>query len=248
MLTIDHIGIAVNDAEVIERVLNTLAECAPAVPEDIIQQGVRARFYGDETRIEVLESIDHTSDLKRSLDKRGPGLHHIAFRVNNIQLQFHKMCNEGFIPLTDSPVFGANGKRIFFLDPRDTGGILVEFCQLMNQYTVLFDQCDELEKTMLSSGRCITSGSDSEHVVTSQGVSSIGRSVVIHNASKRLVGQELESPSVPILISEVSTQSTHAYQLQCQWPDAQVVVLPVSIQHKCLPAVIFDFWESIDHG
>ncbi len=249
MLTVDHIGIASRDAMVFEKLLQKLAQYSPAVPEDIIQQGVRIRFYGSDTRIEVLESIDPTSALGRCLEKRGEGLHHIAFRVNNIQRQFEHMRQKGLQLLTDAPVSGSDGKRIFFLHPRDTCGVLVEFCQPIHQYTVLFKGCDDLEKTMLSGGYCIVSGSGTEHLVTSQGESTITpRSMVIHNASSKILGQEIRLPSVPVLISEVSNQSASAFALQRQWPLAQVVVLPEGVQQKCLPAVLYDFWDCVEHG
>jgi len=248
MLLVDHIGIATHDAMILEKLLKKLAQYSSVVPQEVAQQGVRVRFYGKDTRIEVLESIYETSALARFLAKRGDGLHHIAFRVNDIQCQFERMVKEGLQPLTDTPVSGSEGKRIFFLHPRDTCGVLVEFCQPTNQYTVLFQHCDELEKEMVSSGYCIASESALEHVVSSKGVPNNSRSIVIHNASSKLLSQKIKPPSMPVLISEVSSQSRSAHALQSLWTTAQVVVLPEGTQQKCLPAVLLDFWESVEHG
>ena len=248
MLPVDHIGVAVHDGVVMETLLKKLAHSAPAPPEDVDQQGVRVRFYGSSTRLEILESLDINSVVARYLSKHGEGLHHIAFRVANVQQQLERMCTAGFQPLTKTPVPGADGKLIFFLHPKQTCGILVEFCQPGNQYAVQFESCIELEKVMRTTGHCIPLVESFGHVVTSGTLPEISQSLVLHNVSLQLSQQELEAPTVPTLISETSAASSFAYALQKQWPDAQLIILPENSQHKCLPNVLIDFWASLENG
>ena len=248
MLPIDHIGVAVHDDRVMDSLLNKLADSTSSLPEDINAQGVRVRFYGDGTKLETLQPLNADSTVARYLSKRGEGLHHIAFTVANAQVQLERMRTAGFQPLTEKPIPGANGKRIFFLHPRDTCGILVEFCQPNKQYAVRFESCNELEQRMLSTGHCIPCDETPGHAVTGGPLPEKCRSLVLHNTSSKLSREKPDTPSVPVLISEASSASTHAQALHAQWPKAELVILPDNSQHKLLPAVLLDFWSSMENG
>ena len=144
----------------------------------------------------------------------------------------------GFQPLTEAPVPGASGKRIFFLHPRDTQGILVEFCQSEKQFPVLFEQCAELEEIMQNSGYCCSPTQQSSgHVVTGSNLPKACKSLVLHNVSFELSREEIDAPRVPTLISEVGKGAYYAQRLQAQWPEAQLVILPENLQFKHLPAI-----------
>lgn len=247
MLPVDHIGIAVSDGLAVERLLMKLANSAPALPEDVDRQGVRVRFYGSSTSLETLESLVSESTVAKYLAKRGEGLHHIAFRVADVQTHFDRLRAAGFQPLTEAPVPGASGKRIFFLHPRDTHGFLVEFCQSEKQYRVLFEQCAELEEIMQKTGYCCPpSQQSSGHVVTSNVPPNASKSLVLHNVSLALSRGEIDAPRVPTLISEVSKEANYAQLLASQWPEAQLVILPEKSQLKHLPAILLEFWASME--
>lgn len=248
MLPIDHIGVAVHDDRVMDSLLNKLADSTSSLPEDINAQGVRVRFYGDGTKLETLQPLNADSTVARYLSKRGEGLHHIAFTVANAQAQLERMRTAGFQPLTEKPIPGANGKRIFFLHPRDTCGILVEFCQPNKQYAVRFESCNGLEQRMLSTGHCIPGDETPGHVVTGGPLPEKCRSLALHNTSSKLSREKPDTPSVPVLISEASSASTHAHALHEQWPKAELVILPDNSQHKLLPNVLLDFWSSMENG
>ena len=247
MLPVDHIGIAVSDGTAVERLLMKLADSAPALPEDIDSQGVRVRFYGSGTSLETLEALVAESPVAKYLAKRSGGLHHIAFRVADVQTHFNRMRAAGFQPLTEAPIPGASGKRVFFLHPRDTQGFLVEFCQSEQQYPVLFEQCAELEEIMQNTGYCCPpTQKSSGHVVTSNALPRACKSLVLHNVSLALSRGEIDTPRVPTLISEVSKDAHYAQLLQSQWSEAQLVILPENSQLKHLPAILLEFWASID--
>ncbi len=247
MLPVDHIGIAVKDGKIIENLLDELVNSGSSLPEDIDLQGVRVRFYGRDTRLETLESFRVDSAVAKHLEKRGEGLHHVAFRVTDAQLQLERMARAGFRPLTDTPIPGAGGKSIFFLHPKDTCGILFEFCQPHQQYSVQFISCTELEKMMRSTGYCTSDENSLRHVVTSEELPARCQSLVVHNASFKIWNQRPDPPSVPTLISEVSTASHSAQSLQVLWPNAHLVVLPENSQPECLPPVLINFWSSLEN-
>ena len=248
MLPVDHIGIAVSDGAAVERLLTKLADSAPALPEDVDRQGVRVRFYGSGTSLETLEALVADSPVAKYLAKRGEGLHHIAFRVADVQTHFDRMRAAGFQPLTEAPLPGASGKRIFFLHPRDTHGFLVEFCQSEKQYPVSFEQCAELEEIMQKTGYCCPpTQKSSGHVVTTSNVlPKACKSLVLHNVSLALSRVEIHAPRVPTLISEVSKDAHYAQLLGSQWPEAQLVILPENSQLKHLPAILLEFWASME--
>ena len=130
MRKIEHIGIAVkslqNAVPLFEKLLNT--NCYKT--EEVISEHVQTAFFrtGD-TKIELLESTDPNGVIARFIEKKGEGIHHIAFEVDDIEAEMERLKNEGFELLHQVPKNGADNKRICFLHPRGTNGVLVELCQ-----------------------------------------------------------------------------------------------------------------------
>ena len=130
MLKVEHIGIAVS----------TLAESVPLFEkllksqcyntEIVEREQVNTAFFktGD-TKIELLESIDENGVISKFIEKKGEGLHHIAFEVDNIEMEMERLKNEGFILLNEKPKKGADNKVVCFLHPKNTNGVLIELCQ-----------------------------------------------------------------------------------------------------------------------
>jgi methylmalonyl-CoA epimerase len=127
-MKIDHIGIAVAD---IETSIATYADAfglRPERVEEIADQGIRAHLLPvGETRIELLESCEEGSAIARFLARHGPGLHHVAFAVDDFVAERERMIASGLEPI-GAPSEGAGGKRIQFFHPRSTGGVLIEIC------------------------------------------------------------------------------------------------------------------------
>lgn len=127
---LEHIGIAADDADAVLGLYRTLLGARPYKEETIAQDGVRTHFLAaGAAKLEVLEAVSEDSPVARFLERRGEGVHHLAFEVDGIDQAMQRLRAEGFTPLTDAPYPGADGKRVFFLHPKDTHGVLVEFCQ-----------------------------------------------------------------------------------------------------------------------
>jgi len=130
MLKVEHIGIAVktlaDSVPLFEKLLKS--QCYKS--ETVETEKVNTAFFktGD-TKIELLESIDENGVIAKFIDKKGEGLHHIAFEVENIESEMERLKNEGFILLNDKPKMGADNKLVCFLHPGSTNGILIELCQ-----------------------------------------------------------------------------------------------------------------------
>lgn len=125
-LPLDHVGVAVRsiaDAAPLYELL-TGKECSPV--EAVGSQGVRVAFVG---AVELLEPTDPDTPVGRFLDRRGPGLHHVALRTPDIAADLRRLEGEGFEPIDAEPRTGAGGHRVAFLHPRGTAGVLVELVQ-----------------------------------------------------------------------------------------------------------------------
>ena len=130
MLRLEHIGIAVEKGSAASKTLERLFGPAPYKKESVVHEAVETVFIdAGGPKLELLESIDGDSTVAKFLRKRGEGLHHIAVEVDDIDVRFDNVRRQGFTVLSDRPMDGADGKRIFFVHPRDCNGILVEFCQ-----------------------------------------------------------------------------------------------------------------------
>ena len=133
-MTLDHVGIALSDPEQ-EAVFRRLLGAAPYKTETVEREGVATTFFGDGGRggaapkLELLEATRDDSPVAGFVAKRGPGVHHLAFEVDDVERAMDRARAAGFRPLTDAPKPGADGKRIAFLHPKDTAGVLVELVQ-----------------------------------------------------------------------------------------------------------------------
>jgi methylmalonyl-CoA/ethylmalonyl-CoA epimerase len=130
MLKVEHIGIAVKDfaksIPLFEKLLNTL--CYKT--EIVVSENVNTAFFEKgTTKIELLQSTTPDGIIAKYIDKKGEGMHHIAFEVENIELEMARLQQEGFTLLSEAPKNGADNKLICFLHPKDTNGILIELCQ-----------------------------------------------------------------------------------------------------------------------
>lgn len=127
---IEHIGIAVKNLEQSNELFNKLFGKAHYKVESVESEGVKTSFFmlGD-TKIELLEASSETSAIARFIEKKGEGIHHIAYEVENIEEEMQRLKTEGFELLNTSPKNGADNKRICFLHPKSTNGVLVELCQ-----------------------------------------------------------------------------------------------------------------------
>jgi methylmalonyl-CoA epimerase len=127
---LEHLGIAVRNADATARLLQQLLGAVAYKSEAVESEGVRTVFLdAGGPKVELLEALHPDSPIARHVERRGEGLHHVAFEVPDLDAAFARLQAEGFRVLNDAPKRGADGKRIFFLHPKDTGGVLVELCQ-----------------------------------------------------------------------------------------------------------------------
>ncbi len=130
MQKVEHIGIAVkklsNAIPLFERLLNTPCYKLEQVTSEQVQT---AFFLSGETKIELLESMDESGVIAKFIEKKGEGLHHIAFEVTDIEAEMNRLEKEGFVLLNTTPKKGADNKLVCFLHPKSTNGVLIELCQ-----------------------------------------------------------------------------------------------------------------------
>lgn len=130
MQHIDHIGIAVKKLDdsipVFEKLLNSKCYKTEMVESEQVNT---AFFKTGETKIELLESCNPEGVIARFIEKKGEGMHHIAFEVDNIDTEMERLKKEGFVLLSESPKKGADNKLVCFLHPKNTNGVLIEICQ-----------------------------------------------------------------------------------------------------------------------
>ncbi len=130
MLKIEHLGIAVKDLKssipLFEQLLNS-----PCYKTELVDsEGVNTAFFAvGESKIELLEATREESPIKKYIDKKGQGIHHIAFEVENIEAEMKRLAALGFELLNQAPKKGADNKMICFLHPKTTNGVLIELCQ-----------------------------------------------------------------------------------------------------------------------
>lgn len=129
MLKVEHIGIAVNNLAqsmpLFEKLLNTTCYKTEAVESE---QVTTAFFRQGDTKIELLESTDPQGIIARFIEKKGEGIHHIAFEVADIEAEMARLQAAGFTLLNETPKPGADNKLVCFLHPKGTNGVLVELC------------------------------------------------------------------------------------------------------------------------
>jgi methylmalonyl-CoA/ethylmalonyl-CoA epimerase len=129
MKKIEHIGIAVRDLEAANKVYEKLFGIAPYKMETVEGEGVKTSFFQlGESKIELLEASRPDSPIARFIEKKGEGMHHIAFEVKDIHAEMKRLEQEGFTLLNKEPKQGADNKLICFLHPKDCNGVLIELC------------------------------------------------------------------------------------------------------------------------
>jgi len=132
MLKIEHIGIAVKSLEQSNKLFALLLGSTHYKTEVVESEKVSTSFFktGD-SKIELLEASDPQSPIAKFIEKRGEGIHHIAFEVADIRSRMQELKAAGFTLLNDEPKKGADNKLVCFLHPKSTNGVLVELCQEM---------------------------------------------------------------------------------------------------------------------
>jgi len=130
MEKVEHIGIAVSSLGVSVPLFEKLLNTPCYKQEDVESERVTTAFFkSGETKIELIEGMDSEGVIARFIAKRGEGMHHIAFSVENIEAEMKRLKKEGFVLLNDKPKVGADNKLVCFLHPKHTNGVLIELCQ-----------------------------------------------------------------------------------------------------------------------
>jgi len=127
---IEHIGIAVKDLEVSNRLYSKLLGVEHYKTEFVDSESVKTSFFKlGENKIELLQATNPESAIAKFINKKGEGVHHVAFEVENIEAEIKRLITEGFELIDNTPKLGADNKKIAFLHPKSSGGVLVELCQ-----------------------------------------------------------------------------------------------------------------------
>ena len=127
---IEHLGIAIKSLETSDHLFAKLLGKTPYKQEAVEREGVKTSFFMvGESKIELLEATNPESPIAKFIDKKGEGIHHIAFDVDDIYKEISRLKDEGFIVLNEIPKKGADNKLVAFLHPKSTNGVLIELCQ-----------------------------------------------------------------------------------------------------------------------
>tara|TARA_R110000850_G_scaffold271031_2_gene404774 strand:- start:167168 stop:167572 length:405 start_codon:yes stop_codon:yes gene_type:complete len=130
MRKIEHIGIAVKNLDEANKVYAALLGENHYKIEEVESEGVKTSFFKmGESKIELLEATTSESPIAKFIEKRGEGIHHIAFHVDDIVEEIKRLQKEGFVVLNETPKKGADNKLVAFLHPKSSHGVLVELCQ-----------------------------------------------------------------------------------------------------------------------
>lgn len=129
-MKIEHLGIAIKSLENSDNLFTKLLGKSNYKQESVEREGVTTSFYqlGD-SKIELLEATNPESPIAKFIEKKGEGIHHIAFGVEDIRAEVERLKAEGFIFISEEPKDGADNKLVVFLHPKSTNGVLVELCQ-----------------------------------------------------------------------------------------------------------------------
>ena len=130
MKKVDHIGIAVKDLSSANELFTKLFNQNHYKVESVESEGVATSFFQlGETKIELLQATHPDSAIAKFIEKKGEGIHHIAFEVSDIDSEMKRLQKEGFQLIHKAPKDGADNKLICFLHPKTTSGVLIELCQ-----------------------------------------------------------------------------------------------------------------------
>jgi methylmalonyl-CoA/ethylmalonyl-CoA epimerase len=133
MKQIEHIGIAVRNLQEACEVYERLLGVAPYKTEEVVSEGVLTAFFkSGPNKIELLQATTEQSAIAQFIEKKGEGMHHIAFAVDDIQAEMKRLKGEGFTLLNEAPKRGADNKWVCFVHPKDATGVLIELCQEIN--------------------------------------------------------------------------------------------------------------------
>ena len=133
MNKIEHIGIAVKDIDEASKIYKSLLGHAHYKTETVENEGVKTSFFMcGESKIELLEATREDSPIAKFIEKRGEGIHHMAFSVTDIKGEVERLKNEGFVILNEEQKKGADNKLVVFLHPKSVNGVLIELCQEIN--------------------------------------------------------------------------------------------------------------------
>jgi methylmalonyl-CoA/ethylmalonyl-CoA epimerase len=129
-MKIEHIGIAVKNLEQANALYELLLGVAPYKAEAVESEGVTTSFFrAGEGKVELLESTRPDGPIAKFIEKRGEGIHHIAFEVADIEAEMQRLKAAGFVLLNETPKRGADNKLVCFVHPKTANGVLVELCQ-----------------------------------------------------------------------------------------------------------------------
>lgn len=130
MFKIEHIGIAVKNLETSNELFSKLFGKPPYKTEQVESENVNTSFFEmGESKIELLHATSPDSAIAKFIDKKGEGIHHIAFAVDDIEKEAARLKAAGFQPLSETPRRGADNKLVLFFHPKTTNGVLIELCQ-----------------------------------------------------------------------------------------------------------------------
>lgn len=129
-MKIEHLGIAVKSLGNSDDLFSRLLGKSSYKQEAVEREGVTTSFYETgESKVELLEASNPDSPIAKFIDKKGEGIHHIAFGVEDIYFEIERLKKEGFVFISEEPKEGADNKLVVFLHPKSTNGVLVELCQ-----------------------------------------------------------------------------------------------------------------------
>ena len=129
-MKLDHIGIAVSNLEDANSIFEEIMGASPYKEEEVAGENVITSFFSaGESKVELLVSTNPEGPISRFIEKKGPGIHHIAFQVDDIKSKMLELSEKGYRLLNEEPKEGADNKLIAFLHPKDTSGVLIELCQ-----------------------------------------------------------------------------------------------------------------------
>lgn len=130
MIKVEHIGIAVKNLDTVNDLYGKLFDREHYKQEEVASEGVKTSFFQmGETKIEFLESTTEDGPISKYINKKGEGIHHIAFEVADIVQEMTRLKEEGFQLINEAPKKGADNKLVAFIHPKSTNGVLVELCQ-----------------------------------------------------------------------------------------------------------------------
>ena len=134
MNKIEHIGISVKDLEASNALFASLFGVGHYKVEEVVSEGVKTSFFkAGPNKVELLEATNPESPIAKFIEKKGEGIHHIAFAVTNIVSEIARLKSEGFIVLNETPKKGADNKLVAFLHPKSSNGVLIELCQEIDE-------------------------------------------------------------------------------------------------------------------